>query len=311
MKLTNNERELVVVMVILGVIGFFYVRGIHQEIARAEKIDEAIALEEAAVQPFLDIALASHAFSIYDTKNQKFIYKVNAEKVMPLASLAKVMSAILVLERVPADYVFTIDKSSLSQTGDNGLLVGERWGRDELLKFTLVASSNDAIHDIATETGALIDPLTTDPISVFVDAMNAKARELNLPTMMFYNESGLDIEDSDPVKNGAYANARDMAKLFAYAVTTYPDIFSATAEKEYGTNSYDAPHIAINTNPLVADIPGLIASKTGFTDISGGNLVVSVPDTEGRMIVVTVLGSTFDERFTDIQTLSGALQNHP
>ncbi len=316
MNLSSNERELVFVLVILTVVGFFYTRGIQKEIAKGEEMDMMLAEEEETIRPFLDIALASKAFAIYDSKNNAFIYKINAEEVMPLASLAKVMSAIIVLENVPADHVFVIDKESLGQIGDNGLLVDEKWGRDELLKFTLVASSNDAIRDIAVETGSIIDPESSNPEKVFIDAMNSRAEEMGLRQMTFFNESGLDLEEvglnneanvAGSSKNGAYASARDMAKLFSYAVTTYPDIFSATTNLNFPVSSRDKDHIAKNTNPLVEEIPELLASKTGFTDISGGNLAVALKGKDGATTVVVVLGSTFDERFTDIKTLSGAL----
>ena len=316
MSLSNNERELVFVLVIVAVIGFFYTRGIRQEIVRGEELDRILAEEEQAIQPFLDIALASKAFAIYDVDKAEFVYKVNAEASMPLASLAKVMSAIIVLENVPVDHVFVIDKESLGQIGDNGLLVGERWGRDELLKFSLVVSSNDAMRDIAIETGALIDPTSSDPRQVFIDAMNKRAGELGIRGAEFFNESGLDLEEEntgdtesvEPVKNGAYASARAMSKLFAYAVSTYPDIFAATSKVEFLVSSKDKDHVGKNTNPLAEDIPGLAASKTGFTDISGGNLAVALKDENGSSKIVVVLGSTFDQRFSDIKALSGALQ---
>lgn len=306
MKLNESERQLVAVLVIFALLGFFYIKGIKKEISDGEKLEQELQAYEASIRPFLDLALTSKAFAIYDTEKKQFLYKSHAEEVMPLASLAKVMSAIVVLENVPADHVFQIDKESLSEIGDNGLLVDEKWGRDELLEFTLVASSNDAIHDIAIETGKIIDPQTSDPLKTFVETMNKRAGELGLRSLTFHNESGLDMKDGIS-RNGAYSNARDMARLFAHAVSVYPQIFSATTQLEFPVSSEDKDHVAKNTNPLVNQIPKILASKTGFTDIAGGNLVVALRGKNDVTMVVVVLGSTFDQRFSDVKAISGAL----
>lgn len=303
-KIDKNEGQALASLVILALIGFFYVRGIHQEIARGENLDQQITAYEESIKPFINIALGAKSFAIFDIDKNEFLYKKNAEEVMPLASLAKVMSAIVILEKVPADHIFTIEKESLSQTGDNGLLLGEKWTRDDLLKFMLIDSSNDAVHQMAKETGKIIDPTAVDPVAVFVGALNARAKDFGYKSMLFYNESGLDVTDN---QNGAYANARDISRLFGYAVKTYPDIFSITSHKTVTINSLDKEHVTLNTNPIVEEIPGVISSKTGFTNISGGNLMVALPNKDGDKMVVTVMGSTFDDRFSDVKSLSGVL----
>ena len=304
MKPTQSELQLIFSMIFLAVVGFFYVRGVRQEIARGEVLEQQMAEYEESIKPFLDIALNADAFAIYDMDKSEFVYKRNAEQVMPLASLAKIMSAIVVMENVPADHVFTISKDALSIIGDNKLLVDERWTRDELLQFTLVESSNDAIYEMALETGAIIDPTATDPRSVFIAKMNDKAKELKLQSLKFNNESGL---DETAELSGAYGNSRDVSRILSYAVKTYPDIMLPTTKSAPVFNSLDTQHVAKNTNPIVESIDGIVASKTGFTNISGGNLAVAIESATGRKLVMTVLGSTFDDRFTDIMTLSGAV----
>lgn len=306
MLLTDKEREAIFVMVVLAIVGIVYVLSIKHEIDRSVLIEQEVAEYQASIAPFMDLALRAEAFAIYDMDAGQFVYKKHGEESLPLASLAKVMSAIVIMEHVPADHVFTISKDSLSEAGDNKLLVDEKWKRDDLLAFTLVESSNDAILEMASETGMMIDPTSTDPVATFVDAMNAKAREMNLTSLEFSNPSGLDLPDG---QTGGYGNARNMAKLFSFAISTYPSIFSSTVLPAPVFHSFDAEHVAKNTNPYVSDIPGLLASKTGFTNIAGGNLVVAVKAADGKRLVMVVMGSTFEERFTDIETLNGAAQN--
>lgn len=290
----------------LAIVAVFYAISIKDEIARGIIIEQQVAEYQKSIEPFLDLALNAKSFAIYDMDNKNFVYKRDAERQMPLASLTKVMSAIVVMEHVPADHVFQISKDALSEIGDNKLLLDEKWGRDELLKFALVESSNDALWQMAYETGKIIDPASGDPISVFVARMNEEAKEMRLAGFEFKNPSGLDIGDGT---NGGYGNARNMAKLFAEAVTKYPEIFSPTKDQAPIFRSNDAEHVAKNTNPFTHEIPGLVASKTGFTNISGGNLVVAVKDEQGRNLAIVVMGSTFDDRFTDVKTISGSLRS--
>lgn len=306
MTITPKDKELIFIMVFLASTAVFYAVSIKHEIAHGEIVERQIAEYQESIKPFLDLALNAKSFAIYDMDQKQFVYKNNAEVSMPLASLAKIMSAIVIMEHVPAGHVFTMSKESLAEAGDNKLLVDEKWKRDDLLAFTLVESSNDAILEMAQETGAIIDPAGTDPVATFVFAMNSKAKELKLPNFDFINPSGLDLSSG---KNGAYGNARSVAKLFAYAIETYPTIFAPTKQSAPIFHSIDAEHVAKNTNPVVNEIPGLIASKTGFTNISGGNLVVAFRDAAGRNLVAVVMGSTFDARFSDVQAISEKIMN--
>lgn len=291
-------------MVLLAIVGVFYVRQINQEIILGEIKDKEILAYEESIKPFLNLALEAKSFAIYDADINNFVYKKNAESAMPLASLAKVMSAIVVMENAPADTVFEISKESLDQAADHGLLLHEKWTRDELLKFALLVSSNDAIHELALETGQIMDPEAKDSLQVFVARMNTKASELGLKSFVFKNESGLDLNEAE---NGAYGSARDMAKLFAYAVKTYPEIFDVTRTKITTIASLDKSHNIDNTNTIVEEIPGIVASKTGFTTLTGGNLVVATtPDAKSTRVMI-VMGSTYDERFTDMKTLTSAV----
>ena len=73
-------------------------------------------------------------------------------------------------------------------------------------------------------------------------------------------------------------------------------------------NSAGAYHEAFNTNELVGDIPNLLGSKTGFTDLAGGNLTIAFDAGFDRPIIITVLGSTREGRFDDVATLIAASQ---
>lgn len=304
MKKGNRETGLLFILAGLSLVSFFYIRSVKTDIDKSVVIEKQIADQEESLKPILGLVLNAKAFAIYDMDKKEFFYKKNAEVPMSLASLAKIMSSVVVMENSPKEHIFKISKESLSEAGDNKLLVDEKWGRDALLKFALVESSNDAFHEMAQEVGAMIDPDSKNPTETFISKMNKKAEELNLRSANFKNPTGLDVSEHEA---GAFASARDVAKLFAYAYENYPDIFSETIKNSPEISSENSLHTAKNTNPVAEEIPGLLASKTGFTSISGGNLAVIIKGDDGDRLVVVVLGSTFDERFRDVEKISGAL----
>ena len=94
-----------------------------------------------------------------------------------------------------------------------------------------------------------------------------------------------------------------MAILFEYTLKNYPEILEATRYKNIKFSSAENKYSAENTNTIVDKIPNLIASKTGYTDLAGGNLVVAFDAGLNQPIIISVLGSTEEGRFSDMLQL--------
>ena len=131
--------------------------------------------------------------------------------------------------------------------------------------------------------------------------MNARAQELKLTQTYFLNAEGLDVYEQE---SGAYSSVRDIAILLSYILSNAPHIFDAT---QYGEQTFTSlggvTHIFKNTNEHASRIPGIVASKTGFTDLAGGNLAIIFEAGPMYPIAVVVLGSSVDGRFSDVETL--------
>ncbi|MFA6094756.1 MAG: hypothetical protein WC757_02615 [Candidatus Paceibacterota bacterium] len=245
----------------------------------------------------------AQAVFVFDPTTGETLYEKNADLELPLASVAKIMTAIVASE-YSTSTIITVDRQFLNVEGDNGLFSGENWKIRDILSFALSVSSNDAMEAVASHIGSSM--ANTENLAVgknfFVDAMNKKATSLNLVHTHFFNPTGLDTKDGT---NGAYGSAHDVAVMLWHGVKNFPTIFSTTAESRAEfTSENNKHHTAINTNPLVKTLPGIIASKTGFTDIAGGNLAMAFIAGNTEMpFVAVVLGSTFDERFEDMNTL--------
>ncbi len=278
------------------------------------RIDE-IKSDVGIVDPFSEIKLTAKSAIVWDMKNQKMLFSLEEGRVLPLASLTKAMMALTATELVPDYTTITIGKDSLGEEGDIGLLAEEKWSLKNLLALSLISSSNDGARAIAAVTGSIIDD--TEPGNAhdeksqrmrFVRKMNDLAKSIGLTKTYFGNENGL---DKDETESGAYGTARDVTSLFDYIMRNHPSLLEPTKYSELTLKSLNnIDHEVRNTNIALDTIPGLLGSKTGFTDLAGGNLVVVMdPGLEGPYII-SVLGSTLDGRFYDVGLLAKATKEY-
>lgn len=260
-------------------------------------------------QPYDGITLEAHAAVVYDIQAEKLLYAHNAEMVRPLASLTKLMTGLVAHENASMTDTVVIHPSAIETEGDSGLFANETWRLGDLLSFMLVSSSNDGADAIATAIGSMwdLEPNTiADYVSVerFVDTMNRRAGDIGLTHTAFSNPSGLD-EASDTY--GATGTAHDVARLMAYVWEHASETLVDTTTPGRSYVSEDGfVHTATNTNDYVGAYPGLLGSKTGYTDRAGGNLAVIYDAGLNHPIVIVVMGSSLEGRFRDVRALTDA-----
>jgi len=268
-----------------------------QSETREHELDTS--LDTSPIKPFSEISIQGASAYVWDVQGQRALYKKAPTKQLPLASVTKLMTALITYELLSEASQVTIDATAIAQDGDSGLLRGETFDRATLSDLVLMSSSNDGAYAMAVAAGGLLQ--SGDPANAFVHAMNIRAEELSLHDTYFKNPTGLDISEDE---GGAYGSAKDMAFLMEHIILNQPDVLSSTQQETSRVYSQDGIyHDAVNTNYYIDQIPGLIGSKTGYTDLAGGNLVVAFDAGLNRPIIITVLGSTRHERFTDVITL--------
>jgi D-alanyl-D-alanine carboxypeptidase len=251
-----------------------------------------------------DISIQGAAAFVWDVKEKRVLYKKNPDAVLPIASITKLMTTLLTYELFEPDTETSLSLNSIRQLGDTGLFEGEEFRTLDLQKLALISSSNDAAYQLGATVGAALG--NRDPMAQFVAGMNIRAEELDLYSMQFFNTTGLDVSVSEP---GAVGSARDVTFLMEYIILHYPEILAPTTDSTTRVYNTDGEyHEVFNTNELVGSIPNLLGSKTGFTDLAGGNLTIAFDAGLNRPIIVTVLGSTRDGRFSDVKTLVEAVQ---
>ncbi|MFH0803994.1 MAG: hypothetical protein V1896_00100 [Candidatus Zambryskibacteria bacterium] len=260
---------------------------------------------------FAEMSLEAKGAVVWDVVSKKELFSKNPNLPLPLASLTKVMTAVATNGKLNDDQKVKITKEDLAPDGDSKLVVGDIWRVGDLRDFTLLTSSNDgafalaAMAEIKIANDSANRPVnqSIDPQAEFIKEMNETAVKIGLLNSRFFNEHGLDREAD---RGGAYGSAKDMVALFEYTLKNYPEILEATRYKNLQFNSAEKTYSAENTNTIIDKIPNVIASKTGYTDLAGGNLVVAFDAGLNRPIIISVLGSTEQGRFSDVQKLVSA-----
>jgi D-alanyl-D-alanine carboxypeptidase (penicillin-binding protein 5/6) len=294
-------------LVLVGIFGALFFHGAQNKMAGElppAPIQNASVSSALVPQKISNIDLRADAAYVWDVRAQRALFAQNESAPLPLASITKLMTTLLSYELIEQNEVSSVSRNAILQEGSSGLSIGERLDIKDLTELALISSSNDAAYELAASVGALLGD--REPVSQFVTGMNIRAQELGLETLEFKNMTGLDLSVTEP---GAVGSARDISFLMEHIIDTYPDILIPTRSSVARVyNSDGVYHTVENTNPVVDQIPNLIGSKTGYTDLAGGNLTIAFDLGLNRPIIITVLGSTRDERFTDVLKLVAAVQ---
>lgn len=263
------------------------------------RLQEQVLEKRPTLKPevvFPEIQTAS-AFSIFldEDGNTKTLFEKGGEQRLPIASLTKLMTALVAIKHYNPNQQITITSSTIAEEENFGQLrVGDVFTAQDLLYPLLVESSNDAAAALTQVVGR----------GVFIDLMNLEAKRLGLSNTYFVNPTGLDPDDpAGPVN---YSTAKDLALLASHIARIYPDIFDILAISEQDLILQGAFHHTMkNTNELLTfegwPTP-VVGGKTGWTPLAQGTLVLVLqgPKEQGYIVNV-VLGA--QDRFSAMKTL--------
>jgi D-alanyl-D-alanine carboxypeptidase (penicillin-binding protein 5/6) len=193
---------------------------------------------------------------------------------LPPASLAKLMTALIALERGKLDEPVTVGRGVLHATGTRiGLKPGERLTAGDLLTATVVRSANDACRALADHIGG----------KTFVAAMNDRAAALGLANTHFADPCGHD-------RDGQYTSAADIARL-AEQVMRHDEYLRLARLERVTIRTQEGRSIALrNTNALLGRYPGVIGLKTGYTE-GAGNCLVALAERDGVRVLAVLLNA--------------------
>lgn len=220
--------------------------------------------------------IQAKAAAVFDPSGEKFLYQKNIKEKLPIASLTKIITAIVTLENLRLDDIITISKKAVMTEGENGrLIIGEKLSVRDLLYIMLMESSNDAAVALANATN-----------NDFVTLMNKKIEDLGLKNTHFVDPAG--------ISKWNYSTAFDLARLAKYSFDK-PLMWQILGTQETKIYSQDGKidHHLTNTNELLGEISEIIGGKTGFTSEAGGCMLtmVKIPNKPGEYLITIILGS--------------------
>ncbi len=218
--------------------------------------------------------LRSEAAVLMDLDGGGVLFSADPRERRPIASLTKIMTALLVLERIGADEPVVAGPNATSQPGaELGLQVGEVQPASELLYALMLASANDAGVALAEHVGGTVDR--------FVSEMNARASELGMEDTFFFSPTGLD--------DRGYSTAVDVARLTATALE-FPELRTIVETKFHNVAAPSGPRRRLqNRNALLWLYPGTLGVKTGLTT-AAGYCLAAVAEREDERYLIVLLG---------------------
>lgn len=218
---------------------------------------------------------------VMDSRSGKVLFEKNADELVPPASMSKVMTMIMVFERLKQGRLkltdeFTISEDAWRRGGAPSRSstmyaeVGSKVSLENLIKGVVIHSGNDAAITLAQGIGGTEDG--------FADDMTRRARELGLPKSTFKNATGLPAE-------GHLTTMRELASLTRYIIEVFPEYYKYYGIREFTWNNIKQQ----NRNPLLGKYPGADGVKTGYIRDAGYGMIGSA-EREGRRLIVVVGG---------------------
>ena len=211
------------------------------------------------------------SYIIANEETGEVYHEKNADESRPMASLSKLMTFLIVMEKIDEGEISLDTKVKADAEAEKltsweysalGVKEGEIYTVDELLEGLIAVSGNDCAYLLANTISV--------SESAFAREMNEKAKELDLESQVYYNSSGIETEDE--LQNSS--SARDLLKLSQYILKTYPEILEYSAIREIKDSSRDIDKKS--TIPLMDEIEGVDGLKTGTTNDAGYCLVTTV-----------------------------------
>lgn len=239
------------------------------------------------------LAVGAEAALILRLRTGEILYSRNADVRLPIASLTKLMTALLLAggSHPLAEVEFSeaakgvMGRDYAQSTAE----VGEKFKAEDIIRMLLVSSYNDAAYAAAEYVAVARQPEITvfgERINFFSGLMNERAAKLGLADTKFSNPAGFDSSDN-------YSTASDLARLAAAITSERPELWASSRLLETAVFSKGGRrHELINTNPLLREFPSIYGSKTGNEEKSGGTLLMLYRLRPDEIFVIVLLRSS-------------------
>jgi len=214
--------------------------------------------------------------------NETVIFQKNENLKLPIASLTKLMTAVISFENYDLSQDITVNKEADEQLPmQTDFKLGDTFPIEKFLHVMLIESSNKAAYALAEHMGQ----------EKFITLMNLKAKKIGLKNTFFADPTGLSAQNVSTVN--------DLMTLAKYILKNYPEIAQITTIKNYELDNLGK---ITNTNQLLTDVPEIIFSKTGFTNYANGCLLIAINNLENNNYLINIILGA-DDRFLEMKKL--------
>lgn len=249
--------------------------------------------------------------AIVMSKDGSVYYARSADEQVKIASITKVMTAILTVENCKMDEKITVNNAAATVGNSTaGLLEGDELTVEQALRGLMIPSGNDAAIALAEHVGKKIDPKTKDAAATFVKVMNERAKKLGCTGTVFENPHGLDF---DEWAGDMHSTAHDVALMMQEAMKndTFREIVASDDSwiEVTGADGSDHSHSMDTHNELLGQ-DGNIGGKTGTTDDAGYCFTGAYNRNGDETYTVVLNSSTTDQRFADTAALANWYYGH-
>lgn len=245
-----------------------------------------------------DFDISAKAYGVMDRDSGELLYAKNLSQELPIASIAKIATAIVALENAPLDAVFGVSPR-VTRIGEASMYLseGERATVEQLLYGTMLPSGNDAAETLAEGVGIyhqMKNNLDADREKArvwFLDEMNRKAQSLGMLDTYFFNPTGLDEETRE---KSSFSTVLDMLALTKYALDNaeFAKIVDTRRITFAEKTGFNKGFSLSNILQLDRSFPGIKGVKPG-NSVFAKETLVSYIERDGRRIIAVILGSDF------------------
>ena len=212
----------------------------------------------------------------------KIIFEKSGSEKLPIASLTKLMTAVVAIDNYNLSDEISVDAAADAQDSlKQDVKLGDTMPAESFLEIMLVESSNKSAYTLAEKMGE----------QKFSALMNQKAKNIGLQNTFFADPTGLSSQN--------VSTAQDLAKLAEYILKNYPKIGQISRLKEINVPNFGEVE---NSDELLGEVSEIVCSKTGFTDVAKGCLLLVINNTKNSDYIINIILGA-DDRFGEMKKL--------
>ncbi len=218
--------------------------------------------------------IAASSYLAVDLSDNSVLLEKNSDKAYPIASVTKLMTAVIVLENIDMDRKITLTEEMLVPLGESpSLFEGLTISAENLLKATLIQSSNDAAESMAYFLGK----------KKFIGLMSQKAQELDMDNTVFFDVHGL-----NPVNT---STVTDLVKLLAYIRENHVEVLNIAKDNNFWLPDEAGTMLKFQNVNNFYPLAAFIGGKTGYL-VEAKQTLASIFNVDGKQVAIVLLHST-------------------